>query len=67
MVRCGRISSSSNTFYVSLQGALRAVVKRLETLPHHREVCVRLPFFPCNFVRYVVIVEFFYELLKYVC
>ncbi|KAG1709503.1 hypothetical protein DVH05_020154 [Phytophthora capsici] len=26
-------------------------VKRLENLPHNREVCVRLPFFPCNFVR----------------
>ncbi|KAK1940548.1 hypothetical protein P3T76_007999 [Phytophthora citrophthora] len=24
---------------------------RLENLPHNREVCVRLPFFPCNFVR----------------
>ncbi|KAG7382647.1 hypothetical protein PHYPSEUDO_004678 [Phytophthora pseudosyringae] len=26
-------------------------VKRLENLPHNREVCMRLPFFPCNFVR----------------
>ncbi|OWZ05994.1 hypothetical protein PHMEG_00021813 [Phytophthora megakarya] len=26
-------------------------VKRLENLPHQREVNVRLPFFPCNFVR----------------
>ncbi|KAG3103878.1 hypothetical protein PI124_g13938 [Phytophthora idaei] len=26
-------------------------VKRLENLPHSREVSVRLPFFPCNFVR----------------
>ncbi|KAG6621248.1 Galactose-binding domain-like [Phytophthora cinnamomi] len=26
-------------------------VKRVGNLPHNREVCVTLPFFPCNFVR----------------
>jgi hypothetical protein len=30
-------------------------VKRMENLPHNREVCVTLPFFPCNFVRYVTV------------
>ncbi|KAE8982381.1 hypothetical protein PF010_g8493 [Phytophthora fragariae] len=26
-------------------------VKQVENLPHNRELCVTLPFFPCNFIR----------------